>query len=71
MKFKAGDKVRLLTGSGEMTVVSIFGGSLVECEWVGKENRVYKNSFRPDSLVLSEAPDPAPEEKITKREEKE
>ena len=69
MKFKVGDKVRLLTGSGEMTIVSIFGSSLVECEWIGKENRVYKNSFRPVSLALSDGPDLIPDKKMPKKEE--
>ncbi len=52
-KFKIGDKVRLISGSDEMTVYAIFGFRLVECEWVGKEGKVYKNSFRPEYLELA------------------
>ena len=35
-----------------MVVTSFFGNSLVECEWVSKE-KVYRHSFRPESLILS------------------
>lgn len=53
-KFKIGDRVRLISGSDVMTVCEVFGYRLVDCNWVGKENKTYKNSFRPDSLVLCE-----------------
>ncbi len=53
-KFKIGDKVRLISGSDEMTVYAIFGFRLVECEWIGKEGKVYKNSFRPEYLEHAE-----------------
>lgn len=51
-KFEIGDIVCLTTGSGPMQVVNIFGTRLIECEWEGKENRLYKHYFRPDSLLL-------------------
>ena len=54
-KFKIGDKVRLVSGSDVMTVCEVFGYRLIDCNWVGKEDRTYKNSFRPDSLVLCES----------------
>ena len=49
-KFKVGDKVRLISGSDEMTVYAVFGLRLVECEWTGKEGKTYRNSFRPEYL---------------------
>lgn len=52
VKFEIGDIVCLTTGSGPMRVVNIFGSRLVECEWEGKEKRIYKHYFRPDSLLL-------------------
>lgn len=51
-KFKCGDRVRLISGSDEMVVCSVFGFRLVECEWKGKEGKTYKNSFRPEYLEL-------------------
>ena len=51
-KFKVGDKVNLISGSDEMTVCAVFGLRLVECEWIGKEGKVYRNSFRPEYLEL-------------------
>lgn len=51
--FKTGDRVCLIIGSEEMVITSVFGNSLVDCEWVGKENRIYRHSFRPESLRLS------------------
>jgi hypothetical protein len=41
-----------------MKVCSVFGQRLVECTWIGKEGRLYKNSFRPESLRLVTADDP-------------
>ena len=35
-----------------MEVCSVFGQRLVECTWIGKEGKVYKHSFRPESLKL-------------------
>lgn len=52
VKFEIGDIVCLTTGSGPMRVVNIFGSRLIECEWEGKEQRIYKHYFRPDSLLL-------------------
>lgn len=49
-KFKAGDRVRLISGSDEMRVYAVFGLRLVECEWTGKEGKTYRNSFRPEYL---------------------
>lgn len=51
LKFEVGDVVCLTTGSGPMRVSAVFGTRLVECEWEGKENRLYKHYFRPDSLL--------------------
>ena len=51
LKFEVGDVVCLTTGSGPMRVSAVFGTRLVECEWEGKENRIYKHYFRPDSLL--------------------
>ncbi|MDN5215343.1 hypothetical protein QQ020_24905 [Fulvivirgaceae bacterium BMA12] len=53
-KFKIGDKVRLISGSDEMTVYAVFGLRLVECEWQGKEGKIYRNSFRPEYLEICE-----------------
>lgn len=53
-KFKVGDKVRLVSGSDEMTIYAVFGLRLVECEWYGKEGKIYKNSFRPEYLEFSD-----------------
>ena len=36
----------------------MFGQRLVECSWVGKEGKLYKHSFRPESLQLVTADDP-------------
>lgn len=54
LKFKVGDIVCLTTGSGPMRVSAVFGTRLVECEWEGKEKRIYKHYFRPDSLLSYE-----------------
>lgn len=51
LKFEIGDIVCLTTGSGPMRVANVFGTRLVECEWEGKEQRLYKHYFRPDSLI--------------------
>ena len=51
LKFEVGDVVCLTTGSGPMRVSAVFGTRLVECEWEGKEDRLYKHYFRPDSLL--------------------
>lgn len=51
LKFKIDDIVCLTTGSGPMRVTNVFGNRLVECEWEGKEGRMYKHYFRPDSLL--------------------
>ncbi len=52
--FKVGDSVCLVTNPNDvMTVCSVFGQRLVECSWIGKEGRLYKNSFRPESLQLA------------------
>ena len=49
--FRVGDTVCLVTNPKDvMTVCSVFGQRLVECSWIGKEGRLYKNSFRPESL---------------------
>lgn len=53
-KFKTGDIVCLTIGSEPMRVVNVFGNRLVECEWKGKEGRMYKHYFRPDSLLYFE-----------------
>jgi hypothetical protein len=51
--FREGDSVCLVTNPDDvMTVCSVFGQRLVECSWIGKEGRLYKNSFRPESLQL-------------------
>ncbi len=50
--FKPGDKVRLISGSDEMTVFAVFGYRLVECEWIGHEGQTFKNSFRPEYIEL-------------------
>lgn len=61
--FKTGDKVRLASGSEPMTVISIYGPRLIECEWEGKEGKKYKHCFRPESLVIfTEQPELKPEE---------
>lgn len=54
-KFNIGDKVRLISGSDEMTVYAVFGLRLVECEWVGKEGKTYRNSFRPEYLEFCDS----------------
>ena len=54
-KFKCGDRVRLISGSDVMTVCAVYGFRLIECEWVGKEGKTYKNSFRPEYLELATA----------------
>ncbi|MDN5200948.1 hypothetical protein QQ008_06240 [Fulvivirgaceae bacterium BMA10] len=64
-KFKVGDKVRLISGSDEMTVCSVFGLRLVECSWIGKEGTTYKNSFRPEYLELSENTEELSKEEIS------
>ena len=51
-KFKPGDKVRLVSGSDEMTVYAVYGYRLIDCEWTGKDGNIYKNSFRPEYLEL-------------------
>lgn len=51
LKFKIGDIVCLTMGSDPMRVTNVFGTRLVECEWEGKEGRLYKHYFRPDSLL--------------------
>ena len=57
--FKVGDTVCLITSSEDvMTVCSVFGQRLIECSWVGKEGKLYKHSFRPESLKLVAADDP-------------
>ncbi len=49
--FRVGDKVSLIISPQDvMTVCSVFGHRLIECTWVGKEGKVYKHSFRPESL---------------------
>ena len=56
--FREGDTVCLVTNPDDvMTVCSVFGQRLVECSWIGKEGRLYKNSFRPESLQLVTADD--------------
>ena len=58
--FRVGDSVCLATNPKDvMTVCSVFGQRLVECSWIGKEGRKYKHSFRPESLQLVTADDPA------------
>jgi len=59
-KFKPGDKVRLISGSEEMIVHAVYGYRLIDCEWVGKEGIVYKNSFRPEYLELITANESMP-----------
>jgi hypothetical protein len=57
--FKEGDTVCPVTNPDDvMTVCSVFGRRLVECYWIGKEGRLYKNSFRPESLKLVTAEQP-------------
>ena len=53
-KFKTGDIVCLTIGSEPMRVVNVYGSRLIECEWKGKEGRMYKHYFRPDSLLFFE-----------------
>ena len=69
-KFKIGDKVRLISGSDEMTVFAVFGLRLVECEWIGKEGKTYRNSFRPEYLEFceSETPQKPEDSKPSKKE---
>ncbi len=51
--FRVGDTVYLITSPDDvMKVCSVFGQRLVECSWTGKEGRLYKHSFRPESLRL-------------------
>jgi uncharacterized protein YodC (DUF2158 family) len=58
--FRVGDTVRLITSTDDvMQVCSVFGQRLVECSWIGKEGKLYKHSFRPESLQLVTADDPA------------
>lgn len=61
-RFNIGEIVCLTTGSDPMTVISVFGTRLVECKWIGKEGKVYKNHFRPDSLVIYEGERPIKED---------
>ena len=57
--FRVGDTVRLITSPDDvMQVCSVFGQRLVECSWIGKEGKLYKHSFRPESLQLVSADDP-------------
>ena len=56
-KFKIGDRVRLISGSDEMTVYAVYGLRLVECEWIGKEGKTYRNSFRPEYLEFCDTRD--------------
>ena len=64
-KFKSGDRVRLISGSDEMVVCSVFGFTHVACEWVGKEGKTYKNSFRPEYLELIAVQEEKPDSKKT------
>lgn len=58
--FRVGDTVCLITSPDDvMKVCSVFGYRLVECSWIGKEGRLYKNSFRPESLRLVTEDDPS------------
>ena len=57
--FRIGDTVYLITSPEDvMKICSVFGQRLIECSWTGKEGRVYKHSFRPESLHLLTAADP-------------
>ena len=58
--FRVGDTVYLITSPEDvMQVCSVFGQRLIECNWTGKEGKVYKHSFRPESLQLVTEDDPA------------
>jgi|GEM_PF-3071340 len=58
--FRVGDTVCLITNPNDvMKVCSVFGQRLVECSWIGKEGRLYRNSFRPESLRIVTADQPA------------
>ena len=58
--FRVGDRVCLITSPDDvMKVCSVFGQRLIECNWIGKEGKLYKHSFRPESLRLIIADDPA------------
>ena len=57
--FRVGDTVCLITNPDDtMKVCSVFGQRLVECSWIGKEGRLYRHSFRPESLRLVTTDDP-------------
>lgn len=61
-QFSVGDKVSLITSPDDvMTVCSVFGQRLVECTWTGKEGKIYKYSFRPESLQLVSMAEPMDE----------
>ena len=58
--FRVGDTVYLITSPEDvMQVCSVFEQRLIECNWTGKEGKVYKHSFRPESLQLVTEDDPA------------
>ena len=55
-QWKPGTKVRLKSGSPDMTVqqqyVAAFGvGEIVICKWVDKDGRPQKDHFAPESLA--------------------
>jgi uncharacterized protein YodC (DUF2158 family) len=54
-QWKAGDKVRLVSGGPEMTVHSQvtteFEGESVHCQWFDKEGKIHRDNFAPESLV--------------------
>ena len=57
--FRVGDTVYLITSPEDvMQICSVFGQRLIECSWTGKEGKVYKHSFRPESLQLVTEDDP-------------
>jgi len=57
--FRIGDTVSLITSPQDvMNVCSVFGQRLIECSWTGKEGKVYKHSFRPESLQFITVDDP-------------
>jgi uncharacterized protein YodC (DUF2158 family) len=54
-QWKAGDKVRLVSGGPEMTVKwqnrLQYEGEIVECQWFDKNDCLQKGQFSPDQLV--------------------
>ena len=50
-KFKAGDKVKLINGAQEITVLS-YEGDLVQCTWYSEQEAVFKRIDAPETDLI-------------------